>query len=130
MGQLHHVVALEQQIRARTRDLAETLDRLRIANARLSQAERDAVRARNSLPTRWRPWAKGFAMFDASDHPDHVEFALLRRSAGCAQPDRAGAALSRLCAHRLGKPGAEPARCHGARRNGCASGWTATAGGM
>ncbi|TQM91816.1 hybrid sensor histidine kinase/response regulator [Roseinatronobacter monicus] len=67
MGQLSHVVALEQQIRTRTRDLAETLDRLRIANARLSQAERDAVNARNNLADALEAMGEGFAMFDASD---------------------------------------------------------------
>jgi two-component system, sensor histidine kinase len=67
VGQLNHVVALEQQIRTRTRDLAETLDRLRVANARLSQAERAAVRARNSLADALEAMGEGFAMFDASD---------------------------------------------------------------
>jgi len=67
VGQLNHVVALEQQIRARTRDLAETLDRLRVANARLSQAEREAVSARNSLADALEAMGEGFAMFDPSD---------------------------------------------------------------
>ena len=67
MGQLSHVVALEQQIRTRTHDLAETLDRLRVANARLSQAERDAVNARNNLADALEAMGEGFAMFDASD---------------------------------------------------------------
>lgn len=67
MGQLNHVVALEQQIRSRTRDLAETLDRLRITNARLSQAEREAVSARNSLADALEAMSEGFAMFDSSD---------------------------------------------------------------
>ncbi|PZX42294.1 hypothetical protein LY56_01989 [Roseinatronobacter thiooxidans] len=67
MGQLSHVVALEQQIRTRTRDLAETLDRLRVANARLSQAERDAVNARNNLADALEAMGEGFAMFDATD---------------------------------------------------------------
>lgn len=67
MGQLTHVVALEQQVRSRTRDLAETLDKLRVANARLSQAERDAVGARNSLVDALEAMGEGFAMFDARD---------------------------------------------------------------
>ncbi|WP_296473795.1 PAS-domain containing protein [Roseinatronobacter sp.] len=67
MGQLSHVVALEQQVRTRTRDLAETLDRLRVANARLSQAERDAIDARNHLADALEAMGEGFAMFDASD---------------------------------------------------------------
>lgn len=67
IGQLSHVVALESQIRSRTRDLAETLDRLRIANARLSQAERDAVRARNALTDALEAMSEGFAMFDGQD---------------------------------------------------------------
>lgn len=67
MGQLSHVVALEQQVRARTRDLAETLDKLRMTHARLSQAERDAVSARNSLVDALEAMGEGFAMFDARD---------------------------------------------------------------
>ena len=67
MGQIQHVVALEQQIRARTRDLAETLDRLRIVNSRLAHAERDAVRARNSLTDALEAMREGFALFDAGD---------------------------------------------------------------
>ncbi|MGY6549033.1 MAG: PAS-domain containing protein [Roseinatronobacter sp.] len=67
IGQLNHVVAMEQQIRVRTRDLAETLDRLRIVNARLSQAEREAVSARNALADALEAMAEGFAMFDAED---------------------------------------------------------------
>lgn len=67
MGQLTHMVALEQQVRARTRDLAETLDKLRVANARLSQAERDATGARNSLVDALEAMGEGFAMFDARD---------------------------------------------------------------
>jgi signal transduction histidine kinase len=65
--QLGHVVALEGQVRARTRDLAETLDRLRITNARLSQAERDAVSARNALADALEAMVEGFAMFDETD---------------------------------------------------------------
>ncbi|MFN7001837.1 MAG: PAS-domain containing protein [Roseinatronobacter sp.] len=67
ISQLSHVVTLEQQIRTRTRDLAETLDRLRVANARLSQAERDAVAARNALTDALEAMSEGFAMFDAQD---------------------------------------------------------------
>ncbi len=67
MGQIQHVVALEQQIRARTRDLAETLDKLRIVNSRLAHAERDAVRTRNSLTDALEAMREGFALFDAAD---------------------------------------------------------------
>ena len=67
VAQITHVVALEQQVRARTRDLAETLDRLRVANARLSQAERDATGARNALADALEAMVEGFAMFDAQD---------------------------------------------------------------
>lgn len=67
MGQLSDVVILEQQVRARTRDLAETLDKLRVANARLSKAERDATGARNSLVDALEAMGEGFAMFDARD---------------------------------------------------------------
>jgi signal transduction histidine kinase len=67
MGQLTHVVALEQQVRSRTRDLAEALDKLRVTNARLSQAERDAVGARNTLADALEAMGEGFAMFDARD---------------------------------------------------------------
>lgn len=67
MGQLAHVVALEQQVRTRTRDLAEALDKLRVTHARLSQAERDAVSARNSLVDALEAMGEGFAMFDSRD---------------------------------------------------------------
>ncbi len=67
ISQLSHVVTLEQQIRARTRDLAETLDKLRVANTRLSKAERDAVAARNALTDALEAITEGFAMFDAQD---------------------------------------------------------------
>lgn len=66
-GQIQHVVTLESQIRARTRDLADTLDKLRMANARLSKAERDAVRARNTLTDALESMREGFALFDADD---------------------------------------------------------------
>ena len=66
-GQIQHGVAFEQQIRDRTRDLAQTLDKLRVTNARLSQAKRDAVDARNSLADALEAMAEGFAIFDASD---------------------------------------------------------------
>lgn len=67
VAQLGHVVALESQIRARTRDLADMLDRLRITNALLSQAEREAVNARNALADALEAMVEGFAMFDAQD---------------------------------------------------------------
>ncbi|MFN4058323.1 MAG: PAS-domain containing protein [Roseinatronobacter sp.] len=66
MGQIQHVVALEARVRTRTRDLAETLDKLRVANARLARAERDAVGARNSLTDALEAMREGFALFDAN----------------------------------------------------------------
>ena len=103
MGQLAHVVALEQQVRTRTRDLAEALDKLRVTHARLSQAERDAVSARNSLVDALEAMGEGFAMFDSRDR------LTMWNSQFCAAlPDiraqlAAGPAISRLCAHGVGQ---------------------------
>lgn len=81
-SQFQHAVTMEQQIRARTQDLAETLNLLRVTNARLSVARREAVKARNDLTDALEAMEEGFAMFDDRD------FLILSNSRFCAHlPD-------------------------------------------
>ncbi|QDL93891.1 response regulator (plasmid) [Paroceanicella profunda] len=61
-------MALEAQIRARTRDLEETLELLNQSNARLSAAKLEAERARADLANALEAVHEGFALFDSEDN--------------------------------------------------------------
>lgn len=60
-------VVLEQQVRNRTRDLAEALEHLNTANAQLASAKEEADRARSDLGNAIEAVREGFALFDAED---------------------------------------------------------------
>lgn len=77
-----NAVALEDQVRRRTRDLAEALDLVRITNARLMSARAEAVKARNDLTDALDAVQEGFALFDDAD------FLILSNTRFCAHlPD-------------------------------------------
>ncbi|CAN5716009.1 PAS-domain containing protein [soil metagenome] len=59
--------ALEEQVRARTKDLDDALKILSISNARLTVARQEAERARNDLYDAIEVVQEGFAIFDPSD---------------------------------------------------------------
>ena len=59
--------ALEEQVRARTKDLDDTLKMLSIANARLNVARQEAEQARNDLFDAIEAVQEGFALFDPQD---------------------------------------------------------------
>ena len=59
--------ALEEQVRARTKDLDDTLKMLSIANARLNVARQEAEQARNDLFDALEAVQEGFALFDPND---------------------------------------------------------------
>jgi two-component system, sensor histidine kinase len=58
---------LEAEVRARTRELEQTLTLLNESNARLSHAMADAERARSDLYDAIEAVKEGFALFDADD---------------------------------------------------------------
>ena len=58
---------LEAEVRARTRDLEQTLQLLNESNARLAQAMSDAERARSDLYDAIEAVKEGFALFDSDD---------------------------------------------------------------
>ncbi len=60
-------LVLEEEVRERTRDLAQTLDLLNDSNARLSEAHREAEQARSDLSNALEAVQEGFALFDADD---------------------------------------------------------------
>lgn len=59
--------ALEEQVRARTKDLDDTLRMLSVSNARLNVARQEAEQARNDLFDALEAVQEGFALFDAND---------------------------------------------------------------
>jgi signal transduction histidine kinase/ActR/RegA family two-component response regulator len=65
--QFQRAALLEERVRQRTRDLEQTLRLLSDANARLSEASRDAERARRDLAEAIEAVEEGFALFDAAE---------------------------------------------------------------
>lgn len=59
--------ALEEQVRARTKDLDDALKMLSISNTRISVARQEAERARNDLYDALEAVQEGFALFDPQD---------------------------------------------------------------
>ncbi|MFQ8430162.1 PAS-domain containing protein [Amaricoccus sp. W119] len=66
-SQFQIAAALEEQVRARTKDLDETMKMLSIANARLNVARQDAEQARNDLYDAIEAVREGFALFGQDD---------------------------------------------------------------
>lgn len=65
--QFQRAALLEERVRQRTRDLEYTLKLLNETNARLSDASRDAERARRDLADAIEAIEEGFALFDAGE---------------------------------------------------------------
>jgi PAS domain-containing protein len=65
--QFQRAALLEERVRQRTRDLEQTLRLLSDANAQLSEASRDAERARRDLAEAIEAVEEGFALFDAAE---------------------------------------------------------------
>ena len=66
-NQFQIAAALEEQVRARTKDLDDTMKMLSIANARLNGARQEAEQARNDLYDAIEAVQEGFALFDQDD---------------------------------------------------------------
>lgn len=67
-AQFQRAVMLEDQVRARTRDLEHALDLLNESNAQLSSATQAAESARATLTGAIEAIQEGFGLFDADDH--------------------------------------------------------------
>ncbi|TPE52150.1 hybrid sensor histidine kinase/response regulator [Amaricoccus solimangrovi] len=65
--QFQLAAALEEQVRARTKDLDDTMKMLSIANARLNVARQEAEQARNDLYDAIEAVQEGFALFGQDD---------------------------------------------------------------
>lgn len=66
-NQFQIAAALEEQVRARTKDLDDTMKMLSIANARLNVARQEAEQARNDLYDAIEVVQEGFALFGQDD---------------------------------------------------------------
>lgn len=66
-AQFQRAAMLEEQVRARTRDLERALDLLNVSNARLADANRETETARQNLAAAIETVQDGFALFDAQD---------------------------------------------------------------
>lgn len=66
-AQFQRAALLEDEVRARTRELEHALDLLNASNASLSQAYRDKEAARQNLSSAIEAVQEGFALFDADD---------------------------------------------------------------
>lgn len=66
-AQFERAAMLEDQVRARTRDLERALDLLNESNARLAQANHEAERARQNLASAIETVREGFALFGPDD---------------------------------------------------------------
>lgn len=73
---------LEEQVRARTKDLESSLDLLNQSNAQISQAREAAERARADLFDALEAVREGFALFDADDN-----LVMCNSRFGAAMPD-------------------------------------------
>lgn len=66
-AQFQRAAVLEDEVRARTRDLEHALDLLNASNARLEEAHRQKDVARQNLASAIEAVQEGFALFDADD---------------------------------------------------------------
>lgn len=66
-AQFQRAAVLEDEVRARTRELEHALDLLNASNARLSEAYREKDAARQNLSNAIEAVQEGFALFDTSD---------------------------------------------------------------
>lgn len=69
-GYIHfeRAIALEEQIRLRTKHLQEALDVLQVTNLQLAAANRETEKARQNLSTAIETIQEGFAIFDAQEN--------------------------------------------------------------
>lgn len=81
-AQFQRAALLEQEVRARTRDLEHTLDLLNESNARLAQANRETEAARSNLANAIETIQEGFALFS----PDE-ELVMCNSRFGMHMPD-------------------------------------------
>ncbi|SEQ81634.1 hybrid sensor histidine kinase/response regulator [Thalassovita taeanensis] len=65
--QFQRAVMLEEEVRARTRDLARALDLLNLSNAQLAEANRETESARANLTNAIETVQEGFALFNADE---------------------------------------------------------------
>jgi len=65
--QFQRAAVLEEEVRARTRDLERALDLLNESNARLATANRETEAARSNLANAIETIQEGFALFNAAD---------------------------------------------------------------
>lgn len=66
-AQFQRAVTLEEEVRARTRDLARALELLNDSNARLAEANRETEAARTNLTNAIETVQEGFALFNADE---------------------------------------------------------------
>ncbi|WP_225027347.1 PAS-domain containing protein [Xinfangfangia pollutisoli] len=66
-AQFQRAVLLEDQVRARTRELGHALDLLNNSNSRLAEAMREAESARQNLANAIETIQEGFALFDVGE---------------------------------------------------------------
>ncbi len=66
-AQFERAVMLEEEVRARTRELERALDLLNVSNARLALANAETEAARANLANAIETVQEGFALFNASD---------------------------------------------------------------
>ena len=81
-AQFQRAALLEQEVRARTRDLERALDLLNESNARLAQANRETEAARSNLANAIETVQEGFALFN----PDE-ELVMCNSRFGMHMPD-------------------------------------------
>lgn len=67
-AQFQRAAMLEDQVRARTRELGHALDLLNSTNTRLGEAKREAEAARNNLANAIETIQEGFALFDVDEN--------------------------------------------------------------
>ncbi|TCL10260.1 hypothetical protein BXY66_2329 [Shimia isoporae] len=67
-AQFERAVMLEEEVRARTRELEHALDLLNSSNAQLATANAEAEAARANLANAIETVQEGFALFDANEH--------------------------------------------------------------
>lgn len=84
-AQFQRAALLEEEVRARTRDLERALDLLNESNARLAVANRETEAARSNLANAIETVQEGFALFNAAD-----ELVMCNSRFGMHMPDIRG----------------------------------------
>lgn len=119
--QFQRAALLEERVRQRTRDLEQTLRLLSDANARLSEASRDAERARRDLAEAIEAVEEGFALFDAAETLVMCNSRFCRGlgtcATGCGRAWASPTSWRRSAARSSSRSPARPPRA--GRRRGC-----------